>query len=159
MSEMTRLLALYEGEFAAVLDAGSYHVNGNFRALVTGRGWTYTGLDAVAGPNVDVVAPQYAYPFADGAFDVVISGSTMEHVEQPWRWVPELARVLRPGGLLVITTHHTFVEHRYPVDCYRYMPDGMRVMLDTAGCLERYEITKLSDADGTISAAAWKVRR
>jgi hypothetical protein len=32
----------------------------------------------------------------------VISGSTMEHVARPWRWVPELVRILRPGGLLAI---------------------------------------------------------
>lgn len=158
MAEMTRLLAQWPEPGACVLDVGSLDVNGSYRALVEGKGWSYTGLDLTAGANVDVVAENpYRFPFEAGAFDVAISGSTMEHVKHPWRWLPELARALRPGGLLIVVTHHTYIEHRYPVDCYRYMPDDMRVLLDEAGCLERYEITKLSDDHGTISAAAWKV--
>ncbi len=85
------------------LDVGAYDVNGTYRPLVEGSGWRYTGLDVAAGPNVDVVtADPYKFPFDDGAFDVVLSGSTMEHVEAIWLWVPELARVLKPGGLLVL---------------------------------------------------------
>ena len=117
MSEMARLLGRWPAPDADVLDVGSMDVNGSYRALIEGRGWRYTGLDIAPGANVDVAADDpYCYPFAGGTFDVVISGSTMEHVKHPWRWVPELARVLRPGGLLVLVTHHTYIEHRYPVD-------------------------------------------
>ena len=41
-------------------------------------------------------ADPYHFPFADGAFDLVISGSTMEHVQAIWRWVPELADISDP---------------------------------------------------------------
>lgn len=40
----------------------------------------------------------------DQAFDVVVSCETIEHVPRPARAVAELARVLRPGGLLLLTT-------------------------------------------------------
>ena len=111
---MRQLLGRGPGRGARVLDVGSYDVNGTYRPLVEGRGWEYTGLDVAAGPNVDVVtADAYRFPFEDGAFDVVLTGSTMEHVEAIWRWVPELARVLKPGGLLAIVTHWSFPEHRY----------------------------------------------
>lgn len=133
---------------ASVLDVGSFDVNGTYRPLVEGFGYQYTGLDVVAGPNVDVVSPDpYGFPFEDGTFDVVISGSTMEHVEAIWRWVPELARVLRPGGLLAIVTHWSFPEHRYPVDCWRIMPDGMGFLFDQAGGLGEYEIGIVSQWD------------
>lgn len=139
-----------------VLDVGAYDVNGTYRPLVEWRGWNYTGLDVAAGPNVDVVAADpYRFPFGDGEFDVVISGSTMEHVEAIWLWVPELARVLRPGGLLVIVTHWQFIEHRYPVDCWRIMPDGMRYLFDQTGCLDEYEIGIVSQWD--IAGSAVKV--
>ncbi len=138
---------------ARALDVGSFDVNGTYRPLVEGRGWEYVGLDVAAGPNVDVVASEpYRFPFEAGAFDVVLSGSTMEHVEAIWRWVPELARVLKPGGLLAIVTHWQFMEHRYPVDCWRIMPDGMRFLFDQVGELEGYEIGIVSKWDIAGSA-------
>lgn len=40
----------------------------------------------------------------DASFDTVISFETIEHVPNPRRAVAELARVLRPGGTLILTT-------------------------------------------------------
>ena len=140
---------------ADVLDVGSYNVNGTFRPLVEQRGWNYTGLDTVAGPNVDVVAQDpFGFPFDDDKFDVVLSGSTMEHVTAIWRWVPELVRMLKPGGLLAIHTHWKFPEHRYPVDCWRIMPDGMRYLFDMTNSLRDYDIRIANDMD--IIGTAWK---
>lgn len=152
---MAQMLRRVSWPAATVLDVGAYDVNGTFRPLVEGRGWTYTGLDVAAGPNVDVVSEDpYHFPFEDNAFDVVISGSTMEHVQAIWLWVPELVRVLRPGGYLALHTHHTFPEHRYPLDCWRVMPDGMRYLLDMTGQLERYTIRIANPMD--IVATAYK---
>jgi ubiquinone/menaquinone biosynthesis C-methylase UbiE len=41
-------------------------------------------------------------PFRDRLFDAVISVNTLHHVRAPMRAVQEMARILRPGGLLVI---------------------------------------------------------
>lgn len=41
---------------------------------------------------------------ADGAGDVVAAVETIEHVENPRAFVRELARLARPGGLVVVTT-------------------------------------------------------
>lgn len=136
-----------------VLDVGAYNVNGTYRPLIEHMGWEYVGLDILPGPNVDIVSSDaYHFPFSDRVFDVVMSGSTMEHVERPWLWVPELARVLRPGGLLAILTHWQFAEHRYPIDTYRYLPDGMKVLFDEARVLEDYDIRIVSDTDIVGSA-------
>lgn len=43
-----------------------------------------------------------ALPFADARFDVVTFIDVIEHVEDPRRAVRELARVLRPGGVLYL---------------------------------------------------------
>lgn len=144
------------GNSLNVLDVGSYNVNGTFRPLVENRGWRYTGVDTIAGPNVDVVTVNpFLFPFDDGTFDVVISGSTMEHVTAIWEWLPELVRVLRPGGFLAIHTHWKFPEHRYPVDCWRIMPDGMRYLFDMTAKLRDYRIRMANDMD--IIGSAWKV--
>ncbi len=44
------------------------------------------------------------FPFADGSFDYVLSREGIEHLENQVGFVRECARVLRPGGTLVITT-------------------------------------------------------
>src|SRR5690242_13860289 len=43
-------------------------------------------------------------PFDDGAFDLVLSSQVIEHVLDAPAAMRELARVLRPGGTLVIST-------------------------------------------------------
>ena len=44
-----------------------------------------------------------AMPFADGVFDRVIAAEVLEHVPSDQRALSEIARVLRPGGLLAVT--------------------------------------------------------
>lgn len=43
-------------------------------------------------------------PFEDSSFDVVVSIEVVEHVEDPFAFLRELARVARPGGRVVVTT-------------------------------------------------------
>jgi 2-polyprenyl-3-methyl-5-hydroxy-6-metoxy-1,4-benzoquinol methylase len=43
-------------------------------------------------------------PFADGAFSTVLAAEVIEHVFDTQVFVDELARLLRPGGWLVLTT-------------------------------------------------------
>lgn len=129
LEAMAELLKRAPIQHNRVLDVGSLDLNGSYRRLIEERGDEYTGLDLVPGKNVDLVSSDpYHYPIPDDYFDVVISGSTMEHVEYPWLWVPELVRVIRPGGLLCIVTHWCYYVHRHPVDCWRTLPDGMRAV-------------------------------
>jgi SAM-dependent methyltransferase len=47
-------------------------------------------------------------PYADGAFDAVVCGWVLEHLPDPCLGLRELARVLQPGGkLLLLTTEDT----------------------------------------------------
>lgn len=154
-AQMDKLLGRWDRGPAKVLDVGSYDVNGNYRALVVDRGWNYTGTDITPGRNVDVVSPNpYSFPFDNDSFDIVMTGSTMEHVEAIWLWVPELVRVLCPDGMLAIITHTHWAYHPHPVDCWRIMPDGMRYLFDLTGRLHGYDILMYCATD--ISATAWK---
>jgi len=49
-----------------------------------------------------------ALPFPDAHFDFVFSVEGIEHFENPWIFVKELCRVLKPGGRLYLTTPNTF---------------------------------------------------
>lgn len=143
-------------EKTKVLDVGSLDVNGTYKPLVTNKGWEYIGLDLIPGKNVDVVADDpFHYPFYDNKFDIVLSGSTMEHVTRIWEWVPELVRILKPEGRLVIVTHWAFPEHKYPIDCWRIMPDGMQYLFDMTSELENYGI-RIENQTDIIGAATKK---
>jgi ubiquinone/menaquinone biosynthesis C-methylase UbiE len=63
----------------------------------------------LASPRVSHVAADLTrLPYADGAFDAVVCGWVLEHLPQPEPGLFELARVLRPGGkLLLLCTEDT----------------------------------------------------
>lgn len=45
-----------------------------------------------------------AFPFKEGSFEAVISLETVEHLVEPRGFLEECVRVLRPGGVLVLST-------------------------------------------------------
>lgn len=54
--------------------------------------------------DTTVIDPNSPLPYADGTFDIVVSMDVIEHVPEPAPWLDEAARVLRPGGVLFLTT-------------------------------------------------------
>ena len=111
----------------AVLDVGSYDVNGSYKTLFDEQRFRYTGLDISAGPNVDIVLKKIYHwkEIESNSFDVVISGQALEHIEFFWVTVAEMTRALREGGCICIIAPRGAGLHRYPIDCYRFDADGM----------------------------------
>jgi len=142
----------------AILDVGSMNRNGSYRPLFAHPGWTVTGMDIEPGPEVDVVVadPYHWAAFADGSFDVVISGSTLEHIEYPWLTMQEVARVLRPGGLTCHIAPSAGPEHRVLLDCYRYYSDGFAALAKWAGLAVLSVTTDWTPAVYADDSAQWK---
>ncbi len=127
-------LADRTAEPLAIVDIGSYDVNGSYKQFFMHPAWRYTGVDLAAGPNVDVVlASPYRLPLASFSADVIVSGQAFEHVEYFWLTWLEMARVLKPGGLIFLLAPSRGPEHRYPQDCWRFYPDGFRALAKYAG--------------------------
>jgi SAM-dependent methyltransferase len=74
----------------------------------------------------------------DVGLAVVFACNVIEHVKKHWRWVVELARVTKPGGVLVFVSPVSWPFHEAPVDCWRIYPDGYKALFDEAG-LEHVE--------------------
>jgi SAM-dependent methyltransferase len=118
-----------------ILDLGSQDINGSYRPLLEHAPWRYVGVDMAPGNNVDVVLrdPYYWREIKPASADVIVSGQTFEHTEFFWLSVREMARALKAGGLLCIIVPSAGDEHRYPVDCWRVYPDGLRAVARYAG--------------------------
>jgi len=54
-------------------------------------------------------------PYRDGSFDLVFNHSVLSHLDEDYQdaWLAELARVLRPGGVITLTVHgqHAFDQY------------------------------------------------
>ena len=136
-----KYLAGREGEPLLILDLGSRDVNGSYRGFFEDSCWTYRGIDMAAGENVDIVLqdPYNWREIKSGSVEVVISGQAFEHIEFFWLTMLEIARVLKPQGLCCLIAPSGGPEHRYPVDCWRFYPDGF-VALARFASLEVLEV-------------------
>jgi len=113
-----------------ILDVGSQDIYGSYKPLFNNPSWKYMGLDITPGDNVDIVVHD-AYNWKDipsRSMDVVVSGQALEHIEYIWITIIEMARVLKTGGLLCIIVPSSGPEHKYPLDCWRFYPDGLKAL-------------------------------
>ncbi len=130
-----RYLTGREGEALTILDLGSQDINGSYRQLFSAPSWCYLGVDMAAGANVDVVlADPYDWrELAPESADVIVSGQTFEHTEFFWLTIQQIARTLRQNAICCIIAPSSGPEHRFPVDCWRVYPDGLRAVARYAG--------------------------
>ena len=135
LDKMTDFCARYldfpdDGHQRTVIDLGSQDINGTYRPLFDPKKWRYLGIDMAAGKNVDIVLrdPYRWREIRTASADCVISGQAFEHTEYFWLSTLEIASVLKPGALCCIIAPSTGPEHRYPVDCWRFYPDGMTAL-------------------------------
>lgn len=84
-----------------VADCGSLDINGNNRYLFMNP--VYYGADIGLGKNVDFVSLIHELPIPNDLFDVVICTETLEHDMHYKKSIPHMVKLLRPGGLLIIT--------------------------------------------------------
>jgi SAM-dependent methyltransferase len=144
-----------------IVDLGSLDVVGNFtyKEIFDSPNWTYTGVDMAEGNNVDIVLKNpYAWrEIKSNSVDVFISGQAFEHVEYVWILMLEVFRVLKPGGICCIIAPAGGFEHRYPVDCWRFYPDGMKALAKFSGMTTVEAYTQWEPEDySTDNSDVWQ---
>lgn len=116
-----------------VLDVGCGHMP--FRNDALRVAGTYEGFDVERRTEgVTHVGDAESMPeIPSAAYDTVFSFEVLEHLPHPQRAVAEMARVLRPGGVLLVSVPHLSRLHEEPHDYFRYTVYGLRTILRDAG--------------------------
>lgn len=64
----------------------------------------------------------------DRCIDFLVADQVLEHVQKPWRAAAEIARVVRPTGFAMVATPGLYPVHPSPLDCWRILHDGYKVL-------------------------------
>jgi SAM-dependent methyltransferase len=123
-----------------VLEISPDAIPSSFRECVRETGIQWETLELrradrpTPAPGVSHIAErEYSFPIPENTYDVVLSGQVIEHVRKIWVWVRELARICRPGGVVITICPVSWPYHEDPVDCWRIYPEGMRALCEEAG--------------------------
>jgi 2-polyprenyl-3-methyl-5-hydroxy-6-metoxy-1,4-benzoquinol methylase len=146
-SRLRKLAALVQEEpRGRLLDIGC--ADGTFAARLAADGWRVEGVErepaqveAAARRGVAAQALDFGcrpFPWSNGTFDAVVAGEVIEHVLDTDHLLGEIARVLRSGGALLITTPNlASFENRLRLLWGRY-PMWMDVGLEGSGHVRYY---------------------
>lgn len=106
-----------------------------YRSLLAANASTVVSLDVEdRGGGAELIGDiQDLAQIKDGSFDTVFCSQVLEHVPRPWEAWEEFARILRPGGRLIMSAPHLSVIHEAPHDYYRYTPYGLSALCERAG--------------------------
>lgn len=89
----------------------------------------HIGCDIQPGLGVDRIEDIHHLSFEDNSIGTVVALETLEHVADPIRAVEEMYRVLRPGGVLAISSLMFFPIHAHPWDYWRFTPEAFELLL------------------------------
>ena len=93
------------------------------------RGKKFVGTDMHEGPGVDMVLDLQNIDLKDESIGTALVIDTLEHVEFVRKAANEAYRVLKPKGMLIISSVMNFPIHAYPSDYWRFTPEAFVSLL------------------------------
>jgi SAM-dependent methyltransferase len=117
-----------------VLDAGSGRAA--WRRIILETATAYESIDLA--PRHDHV-PTWVGDICempgvpDERYDTVVCHQVLEHVRRPAAALDQMHRVLKPGGVLVVSVPHLSRRHELPHDYFRYTQEGLASAMSDAG--------------------------
>jgi len=92
----------------------------------------FQNITTVHYPEVDA----HNLPHKDESFDCVILNQVLEHVKRPWIVIDEVYRVLREGGIAILSSPFFYQVHDHPGDYWRFTPEGLLCLTENSGFKE-----------------------
>ncbi len=90
-------------------------------------------LEIEAAPGIDYVGSVTMLPIGDEEVDLVISQEVLEHVDDPFRAIGEIHRVLKKGGKVYLQLPFIIGYHPCPNDYWRFTDQGIFELACQAG--------------------------
>jgi predicted SAM-dependent methyltransferase len=106
--------------------------------------------------TIDYVSDINSIPVADSSFDVILCTEVLEHVPEPIAALSEMARILKPGGRLLLTAPAMSGLHQLPYHFYSgYTPFWYRHFCEKFGL----KVTEISPNGGFFKLLAQECAR
>lgn len=83
----------------------------------------------------------------DASYDFAVSFHVLEHVNNPFQAMAEIGRILKPGGVLILSVPHLCRLHEEPHDYFRFTKYGLQHL---AECSE-LEVLSITPTGGLFS--------
>ena len=120
-----------------LLDAGA----GSFRyeKILTSKGYLYESqdfsevFDSESRGKHTYVCDITNIPVEESRFDIIICTQVLEHLVDPRGAFTEFSRILKPGGVLMLTTNFLFPIHGAPYDYFRFTVFGLQNVCEASG--------------------------
>lgn len=92
-------------------------------------------------------------PVDDDRYDFILFNQVLEHVAEPQIVINELARVLKPRGVILCTCPFFYEEHEVPYDYFRYTQFALRKMFEAASL----EVRSLAKLEGYLTTLSYQL--
>lgn len=84
--------------------------------------------------DIDIIADLLKLPpELYNKYGLALCSDTLEHVRDPFIAVKEIYKILKPGGLFLLSTVACWGVHGHPNDYYRFLPEGLKYICENAG--------------------------
>ena len=103
-----------------------------YKALFGPRITRYIGADVAASMDIHLdikITPGAPVPLADASVDTILSTQALEHVYDFSFYVRECHRLLKPGGILILTVPMQWRVHEAPHDYWRFTRYGVSELM------------------------------
>jgi SAM-dependent methyltransferase len=116
-----------------IVEIGSYQTTGqegfaDLRPLFPMT--EYIGCDMRMGEGVDQISNAENLSFNSDSIGSILCLDTLEHMRNPFKVLTEIHRVLKPGGIVIISSLMAGPIHDHPFDYWRFTPKAFETLLD-----------------------------
>lgn len=99
--------------------------------------------------NLDIISDYKTMPIEDKSIDFVLCTQVLEHTNEPAKLFFEVHRVLKDGGLFLLTCPMNWEMHEIPYDYFRYTYYGIEYLSESAD----FEIVEYNEQGGVFAVA------